>query len=107
MFIDQTYFVGELDIPNTDQDSVQERLQTFIKKYEPIFLQKLLGWALYNQFVAGINVALPATPDQRYLDLLYGTMYTGFDGILRRWKGLIVTDSPIYNLSGWLVYRKP
>lgn len=107
MFIDETYFKEELLIPNTDQNAILERLQGFIKKYEPLFLQKLMGYPLYKAFVAGINVALPATPDTRYLDILYGTEYIGNDGLLQKWKGLIVTDSPIYNLSGGLVYRKP
>jgi hypothetical protein len=107
MFIDETYFVGELTIPNTDQTPVLERLQWFIKKYEPIFLQKLFGYAFYKAFVAGINVTPPTTPDQRYLDILYGCEYTDYAGYLQKWKGLIVTDSPIYNLSGGLVYRKP
>jgi hypothetical protein len=49
----------------------------------------------------------PATPDIRFLNILYGCEYIDINGFLQYWKGLIVTDSPIYNLAGGLVYKKP
>lgn len=106
-FIDASYFVGELTIPNSDQEPVVERINWFIEKYETQFLQKLMGYPLYKSFLAGINVVLPAVPDIKWINILYGTEYTDFRGDLQKWKGLIVTDSPIYNLSGGLVYKKP
>lgn len=106
-FIDASYFIAELNIPNTGEEAVAQRVTWFINKYEPIFLQKLFGYPLYKAFVAGMNVAPPATPDQRFLDILYGKEYTDYQGRLQKWKGLIVTDSPVFNLSGGLAYRKP
>lgn len=106
-FIDASYFVGELSIPNSDEVPVLERINLFIQKYEPVFLQKLMGYPLYKAFVTGINVTAPATPDIRWLNILYGSEYTDRQGQLAKWKGLIVTDNPIYNLSGGYVYRKP
>lgn len=106
-FIDASYFVGELNIPNTDQPAVLQRLTWFIEKYEPQFLLKLMGYPLYKAFLAGINVVSPAVPDIKWLNILYGAEYTDFRGDLQKWKGLVITDNPIYNLSGELVYKAP
>lgn len=105
--IDASYFVGELTIPNTDSQPIAERVQWFIDKYEPQFLQMLLGYPLYKAFVAGMNVTPPATPDQRFLDILYGKEYTDIQGRVQKWKGVIMTDSPVFNLSGGLAFKKP
>lgn len=106
-FIDASYFVGELEIPNTADQPVTERIDWFIQKYEPIFLQHLLGYPLYKAFVQGVTVTPPATPDARWLNLLYGAEYTDWQGYLQKWRGIIVTDMPVYNLSGEVSYRKP
>jgi len=105
--IDASYFVGEIEIPNSTDQPVAERIALFIQKYEPLFLQKLFGYALYKEFVAGIMVIPPATPDIKWINLLYGAEYTDFRGELQKWKGLIVTDTPIFNIAGGYVYRKP
>lgn len=54
--IDITYFVGEINVANTDQLPVRERLELFIKKYEKRFLTQLLGEAVYNEFMTGLQV---------------------------------------------------
>lgn len=78
MLIDSTYFVGELNIANTDTVPVQENLQLFINKYEPKFLKMLLGNTLYNEYLIGITpvpVDPPTDPvtfepiPQKWLDL--------------------------------------
>lgn len=106
-FIDTSYFVAELNIPNSGDTAVAERIQWFINKYEPLFLQKLMGYPLYKAFVSGMNVALPSTPSQRLLNILYGTEYIDFNGLPQKWKGLIVTDSPVFNIAGGLAYKIP
>lgn len=105
--IDASYFVGEIGIPNSADVPTAERIAWFINKYEPLFLQKIMGYPLYKAFVAGMNVIPPATPDIRFLNILYGTEYTDIQGLPNKWKGLIVTDNPVFNLSGGLAYRKP
>lgn len=57
--IDKTYFVGELDVANTNNANVEARLQWFINKYEPEFLRLILGADLYTNYVAGIVVTAP------------------------------------------------
>lgn len=55
--IDKTYFVGELDIPNTNNSNVETRLAYFIEEKQPDFLQLLLGELLYADYVAATVVA--------------------------------------------------
>src|SRR5579863_7347288 len=106
-FIDASYFVADLNIPNSDNAAVLETITWFIQKYEPMFLEKALGYPLYKAFAAGMNVIPPVTPDIRFLNILYGTEYIDLNGLTKKWKGLIVTDNPIFNLSGGYVYKKP
>lgn len=106
-FIDASYFVGELDIPNNGEAAVAERIQFFINKYEPLFLEKLLGYPLYKAFITGMSVTPPATPDVRFLNILSGCEYTDYNGQVQKWKGLILTDNPFYNTSGGFIYKKP
>ncbi len=120
-FIDGTYFIGDLDIPNTDKDYVAERIDWCINQYEPEFLQKILGYALYKAFVNGVNISTttPADPDetentsedestvnadQRWLDLRDGVEYTDLVGELRRWKGLIITDKKSSFIANYVYY---
>jgi hypothetical protein len=104
-FIDASYFVGDLNIPNSGQSEVAERITWFIEKYEPLFLRQLLGYPLYKAFVSGMAVT-PA-PDRRFLDILYGKEYTDFEGRIQLWKGLIVTDNPVFTMAGSSSYKKP
>lgn len=71
--IDKTYFVGEINIPDTGSPAVEERLNFFIAKYEPEFLKISLGYSLYGAYVNGIAV-LP-TPDVIWTDLRDGKEY--------------------------------
>jgi hypothetical protein len=82
--IDTSYFVGELNIPDTDNPNVAERLTFFISKYEEQLLRNVLGNALYAAYVAGIAAA---TPDQKWLDLRDGKTYTDQAGKTKYWMG--------------------
>jgi len=105
--IDISYFVGDLKIPNSADAAVIERVNWYIQKYEPEFLRHLLGYPLYKAFLAALNVVPPAVPDQRMISILYGTEYTDLRGYLTRWRGLIDTDNPVFNLAGEYVYKRP
>lgn len=106
--IDISYFLeGDLAIPNTGETPVIEQLNGYIQKYEQEFLRRLLGYPLYKAFVTGIAVTAPTVPDQRFLDILYGKEYTNLQGFLTQWRGLIMTDTPVYNTGGQTVYKKP
>lgn len=59
-------FIGEQNIPNTDEPAVIEKLQWFIDEYEPQLLEVLLGSVLYADYLAGI--ALDPI-DEKWTDL--------------------------------------
>lgn len=53
--IDASFFIGELNIANTDEASVLSVLQLYIDEYEPEYLKLLLGAKLYFDFNAGLS----------------------------------------------------
>lgn len=88
MLIDKSYFIGDINVPNTSAVSVGERLDWFINKFEPQFLLQVLGYELDKAFAAGL--AEDPVP-QKWADLKDGVEYTGLDGRLRKWRGFIET----------------
>lgn len=85
MLIDKTYFIGDINIPNTHILAISENVDWFIEKYEDDFLKKLMGYAFFKIFIDGIS---QTTVEQRWNDLLFGVEYTS-NGILKKWTGLI------------------
>src|SRR5258708_7552534 len=79
--IDSSFFVGELNVPNSEQSAVLERLNLFISKYEFQCLNGILGYELYK--------ALTNSPtDERMVDLLDGKEFTSNCGVKSKWIGL-------------------
>lgn len=71
MLIDQSFFVGEILVPNlTGVGPIPagnvEELTRFIVKYEPEYLDEVLGPGLSEAFQAGASIS---TPEQRWVDL--------------------------------------
>lgn len=52
--IDVSFFIGEMNVPNTDQASTASLLQVYIDQYEPEYLTALLGPDLYAAFKDGL-----------------------------------------------------
>lgn len=107
-FIDSSYFVGELNIPNTNKDYILQRLNLFINKREPELLQDILGYELYKAFSAGTasydDDGSNSTIEQRWIDLIEGDEYTRYDR-LHKWKGLLYErDGQPYSLIANYVY---
>jgi hypothetical protein len=97
MLIDQSYFVGELSIP-TNTAGTLERLDLFIKKYEPELLQEILGYELYRDYKASAPIAVP------YTYLQNGKEYTDRTGRLVKWQGLRQTSPVKKSLVANYVY---
>ena len=55
MILKPTIFVGELAIGRDDSAFVDENLQWYIDKYEPLFYRATIGERLYNEFVDGLK----------------------------------------------------
>lgn len=84
--IDKSYFFGDLEVAQKSQSTVEAALQWFIDEYEPKLLTELLGYELYRDFKAGLQVDPIA---DKWLDLLYGKEYTNRQGTLTKWGGLL------------------
>ena len=77
MFLDDTYFQGELSLPNLKYSSCgistmleivgHETLEWYIEKYEQRYLVDLLGEDLYSRFIAGL--AANDETDEKWIDL--------------------------------------
>jgi hypothetical protein len=92
--IDRSYFVGELNIPNTDRPEIQERLDLFIETYETELLRDLLGYPLYKAFMNGLQ---GAPVDQKWTNLLEGVEYTDQSDRLTKWRGLVSLPLDLVN----------
>jgi hypothetical protein len=98
--IDNTYFVGDIALPNLGE--VPNTFQDTMDRYEEESLKSLLGYQLYNAFIAGIA---EETPDQKWLDLRDGVEFTfDFCGetITQKWNGLINAEK--VSLISYYVY---
>lgn len=87
---------GELNISGTEQEHVQEKVTSFITKYEADYLLKVLGYPLYKLLIAASGY--PTIASGRFADLLNGAEYTDNSGYVRKWPGLKATvANPIAN----------
>lgn len=84
-FIDKTYFSGDLHISQLGTDDVRKKLDYFISIYEPQCLEKLFGYEFKKEFTDGLN---ESSPEQKWIDLRDGAEFTGYNGRLKKWRGL-------------------
>lgn len=98
MLIDGSYFIGERNIANIGTSEVDASVGVFIAKYEKEYLQRFMGYELSKNFKEGL---LQPTPDARYTDILFGKEFTGLDGILKKWDGLVsvTTGTPFLTVG--------
>lgn len=94
--IDKTYFVGEINIAQLGQLSVQERLAVFISQHEVQYMRAVLGYAFAKLAYTGMT---ETNPDARWNDLKTGAEYTDAKGILQYWDGFVNSNlvSPLAN----------
>lgn len=92
--IDRTYFVVELNIPNTSQVAIGSAVDLFIEQYEDQFLNEVLGYTLSKALKAGLQVAPIA---QKWTDLIEGVEYTDLASKTRFWKGLVTQPPAVLN----------
>ena len=64
MIVTPADFTAERNIPNTGDayNGVASNVQAFINKYEPLFLQSVLGATLYASYQTGIVPVTPPIP---------------------------------------------
>jgi hypothetical protein len=104
MFIDSTYFVGEIQIPNVTANATA--ITQAINQYEKEILISLLGYKLYSLLVADCTLGVPAT--QIYKDLVDGKEFTHASGelgdITLKWEGL--KNTSLQSLIAYYVFYK-
>jgi hypothetical protein len=95
MFLEASDFVGKYKIAKDCYS--KDLLESYIDKYEKIYLQDLLGVALYNAFVADLNDDDSPKPqslrfreifNERVTEDVFGAMYRS-DGMLEMLKGYV------------------
>jgi len=94
--IDNTYFIGDIQLPI---DDISAKLTNYIVRLEPEILTKVLGYDLKKLFVD----ALAGVPEQKYIDLNEGKDYQ-VDGIWYNWRGLKNTSKE--SLIAYYVWYK-
>lgn len=105
MLIDTSYFFADIQIGQLSEQSVQDVLELFISQYEPKILGELLGYETYKNLKEEDEIGSGSGGDPIYSNLLNGTEYTGKDGTLYRWNGL-VDDTTKVSLIAYFVYGK-
>jgi hypothetical protein len=104
-FIDSTYFVGEINIPNTSDTLTAAGITQAIGQYEKEILISLLGYKLYSLLIADCTNSVPAS--QIYLDLVNGSefdhVYRG-ETITLKWEGL--KNTQLQSLIAYYVFYK-
>lgn len=95
MIINSSYFVGDIYLSQVGLNASMhvnnnERLQSFIDKYEPKILIKALGRRLYNEFISNLQEdgTVKTDADQKWNDLLNGAEYEK-GGVTYYWRGLV------------------
>jgi hypothetical protein len=100
-FIDSTYFVGEIAIPQAANDTA---LAQAITQYEKEILISLLGYKLYSLLIAACPSGVPSGV---YVDLVNGAEFTHtFNGedVTLKWEGL--KNSVLQSLIAYYVFYK-
>jgi len=98
MIIDESYFINDIAISNTNNTSIEAALNSAIVKREKEALISILGYELYKLFIDNLT-------DQIYLDIVEGKEFSfEFCGktVTRKWIGL--TNSDKVSLLAYYTY---
>jgi hypothetical protein len=90
--IDYTFFIGTINVPNTNQPAVQGLLTTLITKYQEKLLTDLLGRKMYLAFMDGIQAPVV---EAKWQELLTGADYVDMYGRDQRWMGIAPVSTDI------------
>jgi len=103
-FIDSTYFVGEISIPNAANEAA---LTQAITQYEKEILIALLGYPLYKLLIADCTGEGGIPETQIYTDLVDGVEFTHAyrgEDITLKWEGL--KNTALQSLIAYYVFYK-
>ena len=108
--IDETYFIKELVIPNSNEIDISESSNPFemwIDQYARLCLQEVLGNTLFTDLDQNVtNGVLNDISPQKWLNLVNGASYI-YKGKNHTWKGLIFEEGTFKgSLLAYFVYCK-
>lgn len=104
-FIDSTYFVGEINIPNLSANATV--VSAAITQYEKEILIQLLGYKLYALLIADCTGEGGVPVTQKYIDLVNGAEFEhSFAGITTtlKWEGL-KNSSKLSLIADYVFYK--
>jgi len=109
-YIDVNYFVGGINIPDTDSLETKGALELYIKKYESIFLTTLLGKDMYEDLLSATTFVDPITATGNWNKIINGDSFVNSNGDSAYFEGINGGDlsasggfkrSPIANYVFW------
>lgn len=89
--IDTSYFNGETFIPGVEGSAISDVLVTFINKYEPDFLNKVLGVAFAKEVLEGL-AATAENAENQWTRIVFGDTFTHCNTDYL-WRGLKNSDT--------------
>lgn len=97
--INEAYFKGITDVPNSDQSYI--KIPDAIERYAPEFYQAVFGYEFYRNLVANYDSGVA---DSIYYKIMHGSEFTVGSAVYK-WKGIIRDDenSPLADYV-WLEY---
>lgn len=104
-FIANTYFVGEIAVPNAANETA---LTQAIAQYEKEILISLLGYKLYSLLIADCTGVGGVPVTQKYLDLVNGKEFTHTyygDTYTLKWDGLTNATTKISLIAYYVWYN--
>jgi hypothetical protein len=85
--IDETYFIGPLTIAQLGHKPTVDSLRDYITVGQEQLLQAAMGYELYKDFMAGLDVGSDEVVEQKWLDILNGVEFTSLYDRLVKWQG--------------------
>lgn len=94
--ITNSFFVGDINIPNTDNLAVSERLGVFISEYEEKCFISLFGYSFYKLYKDSIL-------SDRMILIKDGGEYNDCFGELQKWDGIVKNNKSL--LAYYIYYN--
>jgi len=105
-FIDNTYFINDINVPLSSNSVLNSNFEGSIDRYEDEILKSLLGYTLWKSLKDDLDDnGDPKTP--KFIDLVTGAEFSfDWDGytINTKWNGLVNSDKE--SLIAYYVYYK-
>lgn len=97
------HFSGEYNIPGLSQIAVQETVEGFIQRYEPIALREVFGATITGLLYGALNAVTPQLPLAPHWDMLINGGVYYRNGTPMQWPGIGSTDNLSF-LAAYVFY---